>query len=159
MHTDLLGSPIAETDAYRRVIKRFNYKPYGESHESLRNNEAGFSGHMQDSDIGLTYMHARYYDASIGRFYSNDPIDMRLDDPISFNRYVYANNNPYKYVDPDGKLPILVPVVVFVAKEAIGAIVESQTGIPVTTKGLAKAAVKQVLWSNNSGDINRRFLT
>jgi hypothetical protein len=21
----------------------------------------------------------------------------------SFNRYAYANNNPYKYIDPDGK--------------------------------------------------------
>ena len=36
----------------------------------------------------------------IGRFYSNDPIGFR--DVHSFNRYAYANNNPYKYVDPTG---------------------------------------------------------
>ena len=24
----------------------------------------------------------------------------------NFNRYVYANNNPYKYVNPDGKFPV-----------------------------------------------------
>jgi len=46
-------------------------------------------------------MQARYYDPVIGRFYSNDPIGFR--DIHSFNRYAYANNTPYKYVDPDGQ--------------------------------------------------------
>lgn len=46
-------------------------------------------------------MQARYYDPVIGRFYSNDPIAFR--DIHSFNRYAYGNNNPYKFVDPDGK--------------------------------------------------------
>ena len=47
-------------------------------------------------------MQARYYDPVIGRFYSNDPIGFR--DVHSFNRYAYANNNPYKYVDPTGMI-------------------------------------------------------
>ena len=46
-------------------------------------------------------MQARYYDPMIGRFYSNDPVGSR--DVHSFNRYAYANNNPYRYTDPDGK--------------------------------------------------------
>jgi uncharacterized protein RhaS with RHS repeats len=46
-------------------------------------------------------MQARYYDPVIGRFYSNDPLGFR--DIHSFNRYAYANNNPYKYTDPDGR--------------------------------------------------------
>ena len=50
------------------------------------------------------YMQARYYDPVIGRFYSNDPIGFR--DVHSFNRYAYANNNPYKYVDPTGMCSI-----------------------------------------------------
>ena len=45
-------------------------------------------------------MQARYYDPVIGRFYSNDPIGYR--DVHSFNRYAYANNNPYRYTDPTG---------------------------------------------------------
>ncbi len=54
-------------------------------------------------------MQARYYDPVIGRFYSNDPVDalghIQRGNSIAhgFNRYTYANNNPYKYVDPDGK--------------------------------------------------------
>jgi hypothetical protein len=48
----------------------------------------------------------------IGRFYSNDPVDfighLTASNPVhGFNRYTYANNNPYKYVDPDGQLGML----------------------------------------------------
>jgi uncharacterized protein RhaS with RHS repeats len=47
-------------------------------------------------------MQQRYYDPLIGRFYSNDPVGFTAINPMMFNRYAYANNNPYKYVDPDG---------------------------------------------------------
>ena len=53
------------------------------------------------------YMQARYYDPVIGRFYSNDPKDavsfLSEEKIQGFNRYAYAANNPYKYVDPDGR--------------------------------------------------------
>lgn len=49
-------------------------------------------------------MQTRYYDLVIGRFYSNDPVGF-TGNQHSFNRYAYANNNPYKYVDPDGQYP------------------------------------------------------
>ena len=56
-------------------------------------------------------MQARYYDPVIGRFYSNDPVDtighFSQGNIHGFNRYTYANNNPYKYVDPDGEFAIL----------------------------------------------------
>jgi hypothetical protein len=49
-------------------------------------------------------MQARYYDPVIGRFYSNDPVGYTAKNPVmSFNRYLYVNNNPYKYTDPDGE--------------------------------------------------------
>ena len=64
-------------------------------------------------------MQARYYDPVIGRFYSNDPVGsiahLSGEQGIQgFNRYVYANNNPYKYTDPDGqsaKKKLLQPVI------------------------------------------------
>lgn len=41
------------------------------------------------------------------KFYSVDPITaaqhLKKGNVHGFNRYAYANNNPYKYVDPDGK--------------------------------------------------------
>jgi RHS repeat-associated protein len=59
------------------------------------------------------YMQARYYDPVIGRFYSNDSVDfmghMQRGNSAAhgFGRYTYANNNPYKYVDPDGELGLI----------------------------------------------------
>jgi len=52
-------------------------------------------------------MQARYYDPVIGRFYSNDPVGFY--NFHNFNRYAYAYNNPYKYIDPDGKDASLYP--------------------------------------------------
>jgi hypothetical protein len=51
-------------------------------------------------------MQQRYYDQVVGRFYSNDPVGFSADKPMMFNRYAYANNRPYKYVDPDGNNPV-----------------------------------------------------
>ncbi|MBE0371105.1 RHS repeat domain-containing protein [Pseudoalteromonas aurantia] len=76
-----------------------HYKPFGETINAAQD-DIGFTGHKFDTDLNLSYMQARYYDPVIGRFYSNDPIGFR--DMHSFNRYVYANNNPYKYIDPTG---------------------------------------------------------
>ena len=57
-------------------------------------------------------MQARYYDPVIGRFYSNDPVDaatfLSHGKIQGFNRYKYANNNPYKYIDPDGNQEVSI---------------------------------------------------
>ena len=45
----------------------------------------------------------RYYDPIIGRFLSPDPVETNPNNGASFNRYWYGNNNPYKFVDPDGR--------------------------------------------------------
>ena len=99
-HTDMLGTPVLETDSSGNTLTKSVYEPFG---KRLGGEKAGigYTGHLQDEDLGLTYMQARYYDPLIGRFYSNDPIGFR--DIHSFNRYAYGNNNPYKYTDPDGK--------------------------------------------------------
>lgn len=105
MHTDHLGSVVAESNSAGQITKRFHYKPFGETLETQQD-DVGYTGHKHDSDLGLTYMQARYYDPVLGRFYGNDPIGFR--DVHSFNRYAYANNNPYKYIDPTGETPLLL---------------------------------------------------
>tara|TARA_Y100001934_G_scaffold266690_1_gene346445 strand:+ start:297 stop:1736 length:1440 start_codon:yes stop_codon:yes gene_type:complete len=100
IHPDVLGGTAATTNAAKSP-ERTRYAPYGSAWGHTPKNEIGYTGHKQDSDTGLVYMQARYYDPVIGRFYSNDPIGFR--DVHTFNRYAYANNNPYKYVDPDGR--------------------------------------------------------
>ncbi|WP_445945297.1 RHS repeat domain-containing protein [Shewanella sp.] len=102
-HTDMLGSVVAESDEAGNILSRSHYEPFG---KRLGGDKAGigYTGHLQDKDLGLTYMQARYYDPLIGRFYSNDPVGYSSENPVmSFNRYIYVNNNPYKFIDPDGK--------------------------------------------------------
>ena len=58
-------------------------------------------------------MGARYYDPILGRFLAIDPDDVDPNNIHSFNRYAYANNNPYRFVDPDGRSPVDVVFLVF----------------------------------------------
>jgi hypothetical protein len=48
-------------------------------------------------------MQQRYYDPVVGRFLSVDPVGVFTADGKNFNRYWYADNNPYRYIDPDGR--------------------------------------------------------
>ncbi|WP_194866990.1 RHS repeat domain-containing protein [Pseudoalteromonas sp. PPB1] len=85
-----------------------HYRPFGASITD-EVDDIGYTGHKFDTELGLSYMQARYYDPVIGRFYSNDPVDTlghfeAGNGAFGFNRYAYANNNPYKYVDPDGQI-------------------------------------------------------
>jgi RHS repeat-associated protein len=104
-HYDLLGSPVAATNEKGEVLWREEYSPYGDKflrQDIKSDNLRGFTGHVFDEETGLTYMQARYYDPEIGRFMSVDPARFDETNIHSFNRYAYANNNPYKFVDPDG---------------------------------------------------------
>jgi len=58
---------------------------------------------VTDAATGLTYAQQRYYDPVMGRFLSTDPVQAD-DKGGDFNRYWYANNNPHKFTDPDGRV-------------------------------------------------------
>jgi RHS repeat-associated protein len=77
------------------------HRPYGEQALGTPKDGPGFTGHMGDADTGLVYMQQRYYDPGIGRFLSVDPV--AANSGAGFNRYSYANNNPYRFIDPDGR--------------------------------------------------------
>lgn len=102
-HTDALGSPVAVTNASGQVIERMDYEPWGAIIGKPGHNGIGYTGHVMDGATGLTYMQQRYYDQSIGRFLSVDPVVANSNTGASFNRYWYATDNPYKFVDPDGR--------------------------------------------------------
>ena len=55
---------------------------------------------------GLYYMRARYYDPSVGRFISEDPLGFGGGD---VNLYAYVQNNPVNEVDPDGLISPVRP--------------------------------------------------
>ena len=72
-HTDALGSPVAVTNTSGTVIERTNYEPY-DSPINKTVDGIGYTGHVMDGATGLTYMQQRYYDPTLGRFLSVDPV-------------------------------------------------------------------------------------
>lgn len=102
-HTDALGSPVAVSNEAGQVIERNDYEPYGAIIGKPTFSGIGYTGHVMDGATGLTYMQQRYYDQSVGRFLSVDPVTADSATGANFNRYSYAFNNPYKFVDPDGR--------------------------------------------------------
>ena len=103
-HTDALGSPVAVTNQAGTVIERNDYEPYGAVIGKPNYQGIGYTGHVQDAATGLTYMQQRYYDPQVGLFLSVDPVTAYSSPVGQFHRYRYANNNPYKFVDQDGRL-------------------------------------------------------
>jgi RHS repeat-associated protein len=67
-------------------------------------NHFKFTGKERDAESGLDNFGARYYSNSMGRFLSVDPLKNNpvLSLPPALNRYAHANNNPLRYVDPNG---------------------------------------------------------
>ncbi|MBU2706672.1 RHS domain-containing protein [Zooshikella marina] len=105
-HNDLTGTPVAASDESGNLLWREEYTPYGEQltqDKKSDSNRRGFTGHVQDRDLGLVYMQARYYDPVLGRFLAYDPAGVNPELPFTFNRYAYGNNNPHRFTDPDGK--------------------------------------------------------
>ncbi len=105
IHTDVSGSPLAATNANGNVVWKENYRAYGERQLEQPGSEGQgqwFHGKEADATTGLQYFGARYYDPAVGRFMGVDPVGFQEDNLHSFNRYAYGNNNPVKYLDPDG---------------------------------------------------------
>lgn len=126
-HNDISGTPLAATDAQGNLLWKESYRPYGErwlkSAAGSSDNRLWFGGKPQEPDTGLSYLGARYYNPQLGRFMGMDPKGVNPDDLHSVNRYAYGNNNPYKFVDPNGKHPLLADVYWVVASMASGAAV------------------------------------
>jgi RHS repeat-associated protein len=115
VHFDALGSPVAATNEQGNIVWRETYQPYGErirKESTSAGNTRWYTGHPEDPETGLLYAGARYYDPVIGRFMATDPAAVTEKNPHSFNRYAYGNNNPYRYVDPNGEWAIDLNLVV-----------------------------------------------
>jgi RHS repeat-associated protein len=131
IHSNGQGTPVAASDELGNLEWRAEYYPFGGEYsqtEIRRENNIGYSGKALDEEIGLIYFGARYYDPQVGRFTSIDPAKVTAQNYYSFNRYSYVNNNPYKYVDPNGEFPFLIPIAIFIAKEVAAELASRATG-------------------------------
>jgi len=103
---DHLGGTALTTDSSGTVVQLYDYYPYGSEHLNSQPtgvsapSEHSFTDKELDDDLGLYYFEARWYNSTIGRFASIDPMD-----GVS---YGYANNNPVVFNDPLGLESALV---------------------------------------------------
>ena len=115
-HNDPSSTPMLAIDAAGNVVWKENYRPYGSrlnNPGAEASNKLGFAGKPYDPGTGLSYMGARYYNPLLGRFMGADPAAVSPENLNGINRYAYANNNPYRYVDPDGHSPVDVAFLVW----------------------------------------------
>jgi RHS repeat-associated protein len=98
---------------------------------------------VEDDATKLTYMQQRYYDPVIGQFLSIDPITADGRAGRNFNRHWYANNNPYRFTDPDGR-DVVVPwnaISRVVAERSTQAGIASQLDSPAPGPGDVAGAI------------------
>ena len=65
-----------------------------------------YTGYEKETESGLQFAEARYFNPVHGRFSSVDPLasSATVRNPQTFNRYSYVQNAPYDMVDPLGLL-------------------------------------------------------
>jgi len=107
-HFDGLGSVVALSDVNSVLVERYTYDVFGRPticdangvviEESAYGNPYLFTARAYDTESGLYYYRARYYDYYTGRFLQPDPIGYA--DGLSL--YGYVGNNPCGYADPSG---------------------------------------------------------
>ena len=126
---DRLGSVRLLVDASGTIVCEKDFDAWGNkrTHDgyTFANSvsfDRGFCGH--EHVRGYINMNARLYDSFTGTFISPDPFVQAPDNSQNFNRYSYCLNNPLKYVDRNGKVFWLVPILV---GAAIGAGISGTT--------------------------------
>jgi RHS repeat-associated protein len=102
---DGAGSIRQLSDSTGKVTDEYEYDAYGNSFTKTGTtpNNYLYRGEQYDSDLGLYYLRARYYNATTGRFMSRDPLDGKALDPASLHKYLYSGGDPVNAWDPSGR--------------------------------------------------------
>jgi RHS repeat-associated protein len=101
---DGLGSVTSLTNSSGAVAQTYTYDSYGNQTASSGSltNFFRYTGRELDTETGLYFYRARYYDASSGRFLAEDPIHFAA----GSNFYAYVTNQPVEFPDPSGLCPL-----------------------------------------------------
>ena len=97
---DRQGSVVDLVNQDGTILNHFVYDGFGNrTGTTAVDFRYGYTGRELDGETGLYYYRARYYDSSLGRFISEDPIGFSAGDT---NLYRYVNNSPTNFTDPTG---------------------------------------------------------
>jgi RHS repeat-associated protein len=97
--SDPLRSTLALVDSTGTVQTQYTYEPFGNTTVSgtQSSNSYQYTGRENDG-VGLYFYRARYYDSVVGRFVSQDPLDLKR----GANLYAYVGDSPANGTDPFG---------------------------------------------------------
>jgi len=102
-YEDHIGSSALMLDTNGNLIDREEYFPFGDSSfGSYGKKRYRFSGKEKDEGSGLYYFGARYYLPWLCRWANVDPMTFGF---TEWSPYIYVQDNPTKFYDPDGKAP------------------------------------------------------
>ena len=103
--TDINGdNNITDSD----ILQEQNYYAFGAAFDigpwygnSTAKSKYQYNGKEMNDDFGLNLSDygARWYDANLGRWWNIDPL---AEKSRRYSPYVYGNNNPIRFIDPDG---------------------------------------------------------
>lgn len=118
LHRDYLGSILAVTNQAGAVVEKRMFDAWGNITKvqdgtgnvltGLVVLDRGYTGHEHLQGVNLIHMNGRLYDPVIHRFLQPDNFVSDPQNTQAFNRYSYVLNNPLKYSDASGELPVLV---------------------------------------------------
>jgi RHS repeat-associated protein len=107
LSVDAHGTGQTQISAYNAAYTKRRFDPFGNLRTPTSvptgSTWAGDHGFLEKpvDQTGLTQVGARYYDTTIGKFISTDPI-LDTTNSIQTNAYAYAENNPVTMSDPTG---------------------------------------------------------
>lgn len=95
-----LGTITSLSNSSAALANAYTYDSFGNPPASTGTvtNPFRFTGREYDQETGLYFYRARYYDARIGRFISQDSLQFWAGN----NFYRYVRNSPGMYIDPSG---------------------------------------------------------
>ncbi|ERJ13306.1 RHS repeat-associated core domain-containing protein [Haloplasma contractile] len=144
--TNILGDITHLLDSSGNEVVSYEYDAWGNitkvedtSGVNLaEKNSYRYRGYRYDEETGYYYLQSRYYNPEIRRFISADGLIGREGDPLGYNMYAYASNNPVMMYDPTGYIAWAIP----------GAIIGGVVG------GIAGAAVSYY----TTGEVDWRYV-
>jgi RHS repeat-associated protein len=98
------GDVVQTADGSGTILNQYDYDIWGNPVLTIETaeNAIRYSGEFMDSETGLYYLRARYYDPYIGRFTTEDSYWGEDKNPLSLNLYTYCHNDPVNFIDPSG---------------------------------------------------------
>ncbi len=128
---DALGSVRDVATPSGAVPSSTSYDVFGtvRSH-SGQQSVFGFTGQQTDS-TGLSFLRARYYDPTVGRFLSPDSVQPNAPGTQGYELYSYVANSPVNASDPSGKY-LFEDAIVWITDHPVAAAALAALGVALT---------------------------